>query len=271
MAHWIISHFPPHEIYVEPYGGAASVLLRKTRSDQEVYNDLDDEVVNLFRVLRSDEAEKLISAVALTPFSRTEFDLAYEPASDPVEIARRLIVRSFMGHGGQLAILRRPTSFRSVNRKTGNAPVRPWAGYPEALAAISQRLRGVTIESRPAIEVLVAQDRATALHYVDPPYVASTRSQKMANERLHHRYRHEMPSAQHAALIDVLKTLKGKVILSGYQNDLYDSALAQWFRSEIETNCDGGGRRTEVLWMNFDPAASPPPHGLFDASKESTK
>ena len=269
LASWIISHFPPHDAYVEPFGGAASVLLRKPRAHQEIYNDLDDDLVTLFRVLRSDDADRLIRAVALTPFSRAEFDLAHETTTDPVEAARRLIVRSFMGHGGQLAILRRPTAFRSVNRKSGNAPVLPWANYPLALGAIVERLRGVTIESRPAIEVMRAQDRPGVLHYVDPPYISATRSQKTEAGQLHHRYRHEMDDERHAELLDVLHDLTGKVVISGYGHPLYEDRLAGWFRSEMQTHADGGQKRTEVLWMNFDPAETPPPAGLFGVKEEA--
>jgi DNA adenine methylase len=100
LAPWIMAHFPPHRIYVEPFGGAASVLLRKERSYAEVYNDLDDLVVNLFAVLRDPlQGRGLIEALRLTPFARTEFDQSIEPGEDAVERARRLVVRSFMGFG----------------------------------------------------------------------------------------------------------------------------------------------------------------------------
>ncbi|CAB5540684.1 DNA adenine methylase [Citrobacter werkmanii] len=100
LASWIISHFPDHRCYVEPFGGAASVLLKKKQSEAEVYNDLDGDVVNLFRVLRDPvSSQALIDACALTPYSRVEFRCAYEPTDDPIEKARRLIVRATMGFG----------------------------------------------------------------------------------------------------------------------------------------------------------------------------
>src|SRR5262245_58814798 len=96
LAPWIIEHFPEHRIYVEPYGGGASVLLRKSRAFAEVYNDLDGDVVNVFRVLRDRaSAAALIRAIELTPWARDEFRLSYRPASDPVERARRTIARAF--------------------------------------------------------------------------------------------------------------------------------------------------------------------------------
>src|SRR4051812_1578874 len=100
IAPWIIEHFPPHLMYVEPFAGAASVLLRKPRVDFEVYNDLDTDVVNVFRVLRDPAAaSQLAEQLSLTPWSRREFEVSYEISDDPVERARRTLIRSFMGHG----------------------------------------------------------------------------------------------------------------------------------------------------------------------------
>lgn len=176
LAPWIISHFPPHRVYVEPFGGAGSVLLRKPRSFYEALNDLDDEIVNLFRVLRSDRAPELINAVALTPFSRVEFLDCYRLVEDPVDRARMLIVRSFMGHGSG-GPFRRPTGFRANANASGeHNTAAEWAGYPECLAAIVDRLSGVVIENTDATRLMVASDRPDTLHYVDPPYVPDTRS-----------------------------------------------------------------------------------------------
>src|SRR5690606_17939073 len=101
LAPWIISHFPPHQVYVEPFGGAASVLMQKHRVYAEVYNDLDGEVVNVFRVLRDpDTAARLERALRFTAFARDEYESAYEPCDDPVEQARRTIVKGAMGYGG---------------------------------------------------------------------------------------------------------------------------------------------------------------------------
>lgn len=101
LAPWIISHFPEHKNYVEPFGGGGAVMLRKHPSYHEVYNDLKDEVVNVFRVLRDpDQAQELKRKIELTPFSCTEFERSYEANGDgPVEKARKTIVRSFMVWG----------------------------------------------------------------------------------------------------------------------------------------------------------------------------
>ena len=117
LAQWIIGHFPKHQAYVEPFGGAASVLIRKPVSYAEIYNDLDHTVVNFFKVLRSDRAQELVEVLRLTPFSRVEFMEAYGESDDPVERARRLVIRSFMGFGSnghnRSTGFRAPPSFSS--------------------------------------------------------------------------------------------------------------------------------------------------------------
>src|SRR5690606_38406754 len=100
LAPWLISHFPQHRIYVEPFCGGASVLMRKPRVYSECINDLNGEMVNLFRVLRDEsQALRLQRALYFTPFARDEFFEAYQSATDPVETARRTIVKAFMGFG----------------------------------------------------------------------------------------------------------------------------------------------------------------------------
>lgn len=246
LAPWILSHLPPHRVYVEPFGGAASVLIRKHRSYAEVYNDLDGDAVNLFRVLRSARATELIEALRLTAFAREEFAEAYEPAEDAVERARRLIVRSFMGFGSNGH--NRSTGFRANSNRSGTTPAHDWTNYPDALAAVVARLRGVVIENRDAKEVMAAHDGPETLHYVDPPYVFATRADLSKD------YAHELTDADHAELLAFLRGLGGMVVLSGYPHPLYDEALVGWRRIEREALADGARARTEVLWIN--PAAT---------------
>lgn len=242
IAPWIISHFPKHRVYVEPFGGAGSVLMRKERAYAEIWNDLDQEVVNLFRVLRSDDAERLVRDLCLTPFSRTEFDDAYQPSVDRVERARRLVVRSFMGFGSNGH--NRITGFRANSSRSGTTPAHDWASYPDALRLVVERLRGVTVESKDACAIMQQHDAETTLHYVDPPYVFETRSDLSKD------YAHELSNEQHAELLAVLRGLSGMVVLSGYPCALYDDALKGWLRVERKAFADGAAQRTEVLWIN---------------------
>lgn len=244
LAPWIISQFPAHKVYIEPFGGAASVLIRKPRSYAEIYNDLDDEVVNLFRVLRSDRASDLIDALKLTPFAASEFAAAYEASDCDFERARRVVVRSFQGFGSNG--VHQKTGFRSNSNRSRTTPARDWVNYPDALAAIVDRLRGVCILSRDAKEVMAAHDAPTTLHYVDPPYVMATRADQKDD------YAHELTDADHKELLAFLCTLKGRVVLSGYPHPSYDDALPGWRRVQRTALADGAKKRTEVLWMNFE-------------------
>lgn len=244
LAPWIISHMPAHRVYVEPFGGAASVLMRKGRAYAEVYNDLDDEVVNLFRVLRSESADRLVDLLKLTPFASEEFADAYSATDCAVERARRTVVKSFMGFGSNG--VHRTTGFRSNSNRSGTTPARDWVNYPDALACIVERLRGVVVLNRDARDVMKAHDGTDTLHYVDPPYIFDTRTDS-GND-----YAHELTDDQHHELLAFLRTLKGKVMLSGYPSAIYDEALDGWTRIEKAALADGARKRVEVLWCNFE-------------------
>lgn len=242
LAPWIIKHFPPHRVYTETFGGGASVLLRKPRAYAEVYNDLDGELCNLFKVAR-DQGDDLRRALTLTAFSRDEFVQSYEADADPVEQARRTVVRSFMGFGSSAASGKR-TGFRSNSNRSGTTPAHDWANYPESLRSTIERLRGVVIENKDAAEVMKTHDSPEALHYVDPPYVLSTRSDARAD------YRHEMSDADHEALSKTLSQLSGMVVLSGYASTLYADLYAGWTCFAKAALADGAAERTELLWLN---------------------
>lgn len=253
LAPWILSHAPPHRVYVEPFGGAASVLMRKARSYAEVYNDLDGEVVLLFRILRDPiRAAVLRDAFLLTPFARDEFNAAYEASDDEIEQARRLVIRSFMGFGSDGTNSEWRTGFRANSNRSGTIPAHDWANYADALAFAIERLRGVIIENREATWIIEQHDSPATLHYVDPPYVHETRSKKARRKGAGGAlaYRHEMTDADHARLLGVLRQVEGMVLLSGYETQLYDEALTGWRKSTTEAFADGARRRREVLWLN---------------------
>jgi len=252
LAPWIIGFFPEHRVYVEPYGGAASVLLRKPRSAGECYNDLDGNVVNLFTVLRDpDTAAELCRRIGLTPFARDEYDQAFVPTDEPIEMARRLIVRSYMGHGSSSAIALRSTGFRaSLVNRGGALPAGEWPGLPVALQAVAERLSGVLIENRPALQVIDRYDDQDALIYLDPPYVPDTRSAKRRGGKAYHAYACELTESDHAELLTRVLQAKARVVISGYASELYDDMLAGFRRETIETHADGALDRTEVVWIS---------------------
>ncbi|MDP9267280.1 MAG: DNA adenine methylase [Acidobacteriota bacterium] len=218
------------------------------------YNDLDDEIVSLFRIVR-DRGAALLRALELTPYSRTEFHLSFKLSRNPLEQARRTVVRSYMGFGGNLTRQNRDltpqrTGFRTYSKKNRRSiPAGDWHTYPQHLSVIIKRLQGVIIEKRDASRVIREHDGDSTLHYVDPPYVHSTRGFDAGGT--HRGYRHEMSDDQHRELAAVLRSAKGMVVLSGYPCDLYDDELfPDWKRFDRSHMADGARRRTEVVWLN---------------------
>lgn len=257
LADWIISHFPEHRVYVEPFGGAGSVLMKKPRSYAEVWNDLDDSVWSLFKCLQTlDTTIDLRNSIEATPYARREFELAHVHHPDPVEKARRLIVRSFMGFGADSASnLASKTGFRSNSNRLGTTPAHDWINYPAQLNEFHNRLKGVIVENKDAFDLMLQHDGEKTLHYLDPPYTHDTRRSG--------RYKHEMSMDEHRKLIDFVKTMKGHVIISGYDNPLYDEL--GWEKKTRKAFADGAAERTEVLWIK------PGAHALAASASTESK
>ena len=246
---WVASHFPAHKFYVEVFGGAAGVLLQKARSQVEVYNDLDKQVVNLFRILRDrQQALELARLCDFTPFSREEFELGYEFTCDPMEAARRFIIRCYCGHGTSSMDPADSNGFRSCDIRAGKSYAREWAGIPSALVETANRLQGVTIENLDFRKLIPKLDSPDTLFYCDPPYPASTRDAGGKG------YVHELSDQDHRQLAWLLKNSRAKVAISGYRCRLYDELYAGW--RSVEKNTIANGQkgavpRTEILWMNY--------------------
>lgn len=251
IAKWIIGFLPEHTTYVEPFGGGASVLLQKPVAPAECYNDLDETVVQLFRVIQDPvQTSDLLYRLKHTPYSRKEFELAYEPTEEPVERARRTLIRSWMGYGSDGTAGVYKTGFRRTVTGANKFPSHEWANYHDALPATIERFSRVTIESIEASKLIGNLDRPDTLFYVDPPYLPSTRSS--GNRRRgagFHVYQHELEE-DHVALLEQLIAVDGMVVLSGYPSQLYDDMLAGWRRVTRDAYADGGSHRTECLWIN---------------------
>lgn len=245
LAPWVIEHFPQHTMYVEPFGGAASVLLRKQRALNEVYNDLDNNVVNIFRVLQDETlAAELIRRCYLTPFSRVEFEQSFELTEDPVEQALRFIIRSFFGYGSKACKSSATMSGFRSRRKSDASPAVDWRNYPHFIPKIVERMRGVVIENKPAEDILERYDSDDSLFYVDPPYVHSTRNTTSGGT-----YAHEMDDTEHAKLSGQLHSRKGMTILSGYDCDLYRQLYPDWKMVTRVHRAEQAKVRTECLWI----------------------
>lgn len=252
LAPWVMQFFPDHKVYVEPFGGSAAVMLQKTRSYSEVYNDLDVEVNNFFHVVSCpDLRAQLIERLQLTPYSRMVFEQAFEPVDEVlvVERAVRLCIRAQMGFGSAGAT-KGATGFRcDVWRKYGTS-MHNWLDYPARMAAVGERMSGVMLKNRPAIDVISKYDSPETFFFIDPPYMHETR---ISGNRT---YRHEMTTDDHVELLEVLLQVEGLVVLCGYPNEVYNDMLPEWETCTTGSRISaarGCGIRTECVWIN--PAA----------------
>ena len=240
LAPWICEYIPKHEVYLEPFAGSLAILFNKQRSHIETVNDLDGEIVNFFRILR-DRGEELEHIIELTPFSRQEYKAAYEVSEDELERVRRFAVRCWMGFGcGNLY----QNGFKSGKQAKSPNPARAWGELSETMRLATKRLQGVQIENLPAVELIERYNTEDVFIYADPPYLHGTRKNYL--------YKHEMTDANHKELLDVLVRHKGKVLLSGYDNDMYNNTLQGWNKVQKATIEDGGRARIETLWMNYE-------------------
>jgi DNA adenine methylase len=248
LAPRIAELLPEHLHYVEPYCGSLAVLLAKRPSRMETVNDINHELVTFWRVLRERPAD-LEVVCAATPHSRAEYESVVnaEPTGDDLEVARRVWVLLTQGRG---AALGRTTGWRYYIAGPGSKLSMP--GYVEAyrrrLGPCADRLAQVSLECRPAIDVIAEYGRDPAsLLYVDPPYLGTTRNPTS-------RYGHEMRTdAEHAELAGALRTAAAAVVLSGYRSPLYDELYEGWHRVEMAARTTQGGEdssRIEVLWSN---------------------
>lgn len=244
IADWIISFFPEHHSYLDPFFGSGAVLFNKMRSNIETVNDLDGNVVNLFEWIKKDP-ERLAHEIYYTPLARQVYDESFDVIPrNSLERAVGFFVQLCMGYG-----------FRTNGHKVGwkrdiqgrekAYAAQDWAEAPERIMQAAERLRGVQIERKPAAELIGEFNYSNVLIYADPPYVLGTRCGKQ--------YKCEMSDKDHEELMSVLLAHKGPVVLSGYDNALYSDRLRKWHREEIDCRSQSGSRTREVLWMNFEP------------------
>ncbi len=275
LAPYIAALFVDHRLYVEPYLGSGAVFLSKEPSDFEVLNDVDDEIVNLFEVVRT-RPEELVGVVGLTPAAETEVRIAGETLGnaradiDPVERARRFLVLS---HQARLRLVDEP-SYSAATGPTARKNVELWRRVPDTVWKVCQRLRNADlrnteakrkrankneddedygVQKKDAISLIYESYYKDALVYADPPYVAEKRSKKL--------YRHDIHGdpTHHDRLVKALADHPGYVYLSGYRNRLYREELEEkmgWEAREMDTpSADGPEKELEILWLNPKAAA----------------
>lgn len=241
---------PPHHSYLEPFAGSLALLFNKPPSNIETVNDLDDNVVNLFTCIQ-ENPEKLARLVMTTPYSRQMYDETYmvDPVkeillgADRFHKACQFLIKCWMGYG-----------FRTNDYKVGwkndvqgrERMYALWSWYrlPEWIVEVAERLRCVQIEHRPAIEVIQRFDYENVFMYLDPPYLMRTRTAKQ--------YKHEMTDADHEELLSIILQSKAKVMISGYESDMYNDYLSGWQKKTFNSCAEYGGNRKEVIWMNYE-------------------
>lgn len=239
LASRIAASFGPHYHYVEPYFGSGAVFFSKDPSPHEVLNDLNGQVINLWRMLR-DRTEDLCWALETTPWSREEYAVSDKITGDALEDARRFVVRVWQAHASDLA---KKTGWknRGVDQRARGMSDR-WQRVPDQLRRLAWRLADAEIENRDALAVVRRFNGPDVLIYADPPYLHETRTQRM--------YSDEVEIGHHVELLEVLLVHKGRVVVSGYANSLYDEALSGWERIVMKApKVEKGAYRSEVLWI----------------------
>jgi len=248
IATWIINRFPydyPSMTYLEPFFGSGSIFFRKERSAIETINDIDNEISNLFLQIR-DNPNELIMLLKNTPWSRFEYDRAFEVSDNPVEQARRCIVRFWFTVG---ANVRGKNGMRfEIKRNTGGVNYFHLK-LPEVITLASERLKHtkkslVQIENRNVFELIPKYNRENVLMYLDPPYLLETRNNKKV-------YKHEFEYEEHEELLKLLVSSKAKIIISGYENELYTKYLSGWQKEQTTSKDQAGNIKNECIWMNY--------------------
>lgn len=248
-AQWIVSFFPKHELYLEPYFGSGAVFFNKQPSKYETINDIDKQVMNFFQVCR-DHPKELAQVIYFTPYSRDEFYSVLEKrageeislTTDPVENARRFAVRCCQGLGPRLSSR---TGWKNTKNPNGPTCLKSWNEIPGRILEYTKRLKNAQIENRDALQLIREYNFEKCLIYADPPYIGETR-----NGRL---YRNEMwTREEHKPLLELLKKHKGPVIISGYDNPFYNELLEGWKKEYLDGQASDGSKRTETVWMNFE-------------------
>lgn len=244
IASQLVRLIPEHHTYVEPFLGSGAVLFNKQQSNIEMVNDLDSNVVNLFHCIQED-SQNLARMVMTTPFSREIYEVTYRNAydnDDSYQKALKFLIQCWQGYGfrtdGSKVGWRNDVQGRERAYALWN-----WYRLPEWIIDIAERLRMVQIENRPALEVIERFNYSNVFMYIDPPYMLHTRTGKQ--------YNYEMTDSDHEELLKMLLQSKAKIMLSGYESDMYNDYLAGWGKKQFSSYAEHGKPRTETVWINY--------------------
>lgn len=248
IAKKLVKLAPDHHSYLEPYAGSLALLFNKPPSAIETINDLDSDVTNLFWCIQKD-SERLARLVMTTPYSREMYDQQFE-GTDQTRYGSRFqraagfLIRCWQGHG-----------FRTNGYKAGwkndvqgrerSYALWDWYRLPEWIMEIAERLRMVQIENQPALDLIKRFWYENVFVYLDPPYVLDCRKGKKKQ------YKHEMDDASHEELLKLILQSPAKIMISGYESEMYNDYLRGWEKVTFDSCAQGGSKRTETVWMNY--------------------
>ena len=246
IAPQLVELIPEHHSYVEPFFGSGAVLFNKPVSDIETVNDLDSDVVNLFRCIQKD-SERLARLVMTTPFSREEYERQFDGCTSTLyasnfQRAAGFLIKCWQGHGFRTNGYKVGWKNDVVGREKAYA-LWNWYRLPDWIIDITERLRKVQIENRPALEVIERFNYSQVFMYLDPPYMLGTRSGKQ--------YMHEMTDAEHEELLQMIIQSRAKIMISGYETDMYNDYLSGWEKRQFSSWAEHGNPRIETVWMNY--------------------
>lgn len=243
IAKWITSNIPKHKIYCEPFFGSGAVFFNKKPCYNEILNDIDDEIYNFFATLRK-HPDELVEVITLTPYCRTEYESAYQSTTaNDVERARQFAVKCWQGFGcGN----KYKNGFRRGIGATSPNPAKAWNELPDTLRVAAERIKNAQIEHKDAIDLIQCLRGQDTFIYVAPPYMLSTRKTNL--------YNHELKDEYHVKLLKVLCDSDCKIMISGYENELYDEYLKGWRKESKNTTAECSVKRTETIWMNYNEA-----------------
>lgn len=254
LSNWVIEHFPPgyqEMVYIEPFSGAASVLLNKEPSIMESIGDTNLGIIQILRALR-DEPDVFIRKLKRINYTEKTFIRAKNRA----ELNN---YKDYMDHAITEFIMRRMSrgglkkSFAWSERTRGGQPgdVNAWSTIIKELPLIADRIKDVQIFHKKAAEVIKAFNESDFLCYADPPYDPAVRSAVDSYEE------DDMTTEQHVDFLDLMESYRGYAIISGYPSMVYKRKLAEWrcvkksmpnHASQQQTK----SRKIECLWMNYD-------------------
>ena len=257
MAEDIAGIFPSHKVYVEIFGGSAQVLFRKSKSEIEVYNDIDGDLVSFFSILRNKEKfQELLKKLQLTPHSRKEFQScikSWKLEKDPIERARKWYVALMQSYSKTMGSEGWSYS-KKISRRGMSQCTSQWLGkIDDDLPNAVERLREVQIENLDYKDLIEKYDNKDTLFYLDPPYSSPERTMSFE-------YNFELTDEDHKEMTEILLKIKGKAVLSGYDNILYNKlenngwkkVLLGEYSKRSSSHAVKKGIGKKYLWINYD-------------------